>query len=328
VLADNNLKLMMRYIYCICFLVGGMGLPLLAKSAAAADLTPSSTGKGAKGIPSSSNSAATADAKKPSARKREVTAADLVPSTSGKGTKGVPTDSTTTEVAAAKAPAEKRHETPVTSDATRATIAASSLASNGQPAPAPAHADKKAAVTTPKAVTTAPSPTKSSIAKSTPEKTESASSREPVASEEPGIEARLARVTAYWAGEGDYYTGRCMSATGVHLHDGHCAVDPNIIPYGSIVEIAGVGKFLAVDTGSAVISRTAAREAGHTLAERSAIVVDVFFEDARDGERFAAGAAKFVRITWWTPHSVASENAAAGGLFAEENWTKIQSKQL
>ena len=138
----------------------------------------------------------------------------------------------------------------------------------------------------------------------------------------------LARVTAYWAGEGDYYTGRCISATGVHLHDGHCAVDPNIIPYGSVVDIAGVGKHLAVDTGSAVISRTAAREAGRTVAERNALVVDLFFEDARDGERFAAGAAKFVSISWWTPSSNGTQARAARGLFADENWTKIQSKQL
>ena len=138
---------------------------------------------------------------------------------------------------------------------------------------------------------------------------------------------RLARVTAYWAGEGDYYTGRCLSATGVRLHDGHCAVDPNIIPYGSIVEIAGVGKYLAVDTGSAVVSRTAAREGGHNSAERNALVVDVFFEDAREGEKFAAGSAKFVSISWWTPRSADSE-ARARGLFADEDWAKIQGKQL
>ncbi len=94
---------------------------------------------------------------------------------------------------------------------------------------------------------------------------------------------RLARVTAYWRDEGDYYTGRCLSATGVRLHDGHCAVDPNIIPYGSVVDIKGVGTFLAVDTGSAVISRTAAREGGQTSAQRHAIVVDLFFRQPPRG---------------------------------------------
>jgi len=142
------------------------------------------------------------------------------------------------------------------------------------------------------------------------------------------VSGRLARVTAYWAAEGDYYTERCISATGVRLHDGHCAVDPSIIPYGSVVEIAGVGKFLAVDTGSAVISRTAAREGGHTSEERNAIVVDLFFEDRSEGEKFAASAAKYVAINWWTPTSMGSEAKAARSLFAEEDWSKIQSKQL
>ena len=141
-------------------------------------------------------------------------------------------------------------------------------------------------------------------------------------------DSRLARVTAYWAAEGDYYTERCISATGVRLHDGHCAVDPNIIPYGSVVDIEGVGKFLAVDTGSAVISRTAAREGGHTEAERQAIVIDLFFEDRDAGERFAAGDAKYVSVSWWTPTSMGVDAKAARGLFAEEDWTKIQSKQL
>ncbi len=139
---------------------------------------------------------------------------------------------------------------------------------------------------------------------------------------------RLARVTAYWACEGDYYTRHGIAATGVRLHDGHCAVDPNIIPYGSVVTIAGVGKFLAVDTGSAVISRTAAREAGHTSAERNAIVVDVFFDNRSDGEQFASRDAKWASVSWWTPTSTASQAKQARGLFAEEDWTKINGKQL
>jgi 3D (Asp-Asp-Asp) domain-containing protein len=139
---------------------------------------------------------------------------------------------------------------------------------------------------------------------------------------------RLARVTAYWACEGDYYTRHGISATGVRLHDGHCAVDPNIIPYGSVVTIAGVGKFLAVDTGSAVISRTAAREGGHTSAERNAIVVDVFFADRDEGERFASSDAKWAPVSWWTPTSTASQAKQARSLFAEEDWTKINGKQL
>jgi 3D (Asp-Asp-Asp) domain-containing protein len=142
------------------------------------------------------------------------------------------------------------------------------------------------------------------------------------------IIGRLARLTAYWEGEGDYYTGRGVSATGIHLHGGHCAVDPSIIPYGSVVDIPGVGQFLAVDTGSAVISREAAREGGRTRAERSALVIDLFFEHPRDGERFAAEAPKFVPISWWTPSSTSHAAMAARSVFADEDWNKIYNKQL
>ncbi len=117
------------------------------------------------------------------------------------------------------------------------------------------------------------------------------------------LSGRLARLTAYWAGEGDYYTGKHLASTGIHLHGGVCAVDPSIIPYGSVVVIPGLGQFLAADTGSAVISRAAAREAGRTLAERSALVIDIFFEDSSEGQAFAAQQPKFVSISWWTPSS-------------------------
>jgi 3D (Asp-Asp-Asp) domain-containing protein len=139
---------------------------------------------------------------------------------------------------------------------------------------------------------------------------------------------RLARLTAYWAGEGDYYTGRHLSSTGIHLHGGLCAVDPSIIPYGSVVVIPGVGQFLAADTGSAVVSREAAREAGRTLAERSALVIDIFFDRRSDGEAFAAEQPKFVPISWWTPSSNSNAAQAARGVFADEDWNKIYSKQL
>jgi 3D (Asp-Asp-Asp) domain-containing protein len=139
---------------------------------------------------------------------------------------------------------------------------------------------------------------------------------------------RLARLTAYWAGEGDYYTGRHLSSTGIHLHGGLCAVDPSIIPYGSVVVIPGVGQFLAADTGSAVVSREAAREAGRTLAERGALVIDIYFDRRSDGEAFAAEKPVFVPISWWTPSSNSNAAQAARNVFADEDWNKIYSKQL
>jgi 3D (Asp-Asp-Asp) domain-containing protein len=90
----------------------------------------------------------------------------------------------------------------------------------------------------------------------------------------------LARVTVYWASGGrgsDRWTRRHICSTGARLAAGHCAVDPRRIPYGSRVTLPDA-TLLAVDTGSAVVSRKAARRAGQTAIERSALVVDRFFE--------------------------------------------------
>jgi len=90
----------------------------------------------------------------------------------------------------------------------------------------------------------------------------------------------LARVTVYWASGGrgsDRWSRRHICATGARLRPGHCAVDPRRIPYGSRVTLPD-GTLLAVDTGSAVVSRKAARRSGRTALERNALVIDRFFE--------------------------------------------------
>src|SRR5256885_16643775 len=91
----------------------------------------------------------------------------------------------------------------------------------------------------------------------------------------------LARVTVYWAHGGrgaDRYTRQHKSATGLRLQQGHCAVDPKKIPYGSRVVLPDGSALSAVDTGSAVRNRKAARRTGRTTYERNAIVIDKFFE--------------------------------------------------
>jgi 3D (Asp-Asp-Asp) domain-containing protein len=100
----------------------------------------------------------------------------------------------------------------------------------------------------------------------------------------PAVFAReqslLARVTVYWASGGggsDRWTRRHICSTGARLRAGHCAVDPRRIPYGSRVTLPDA-TLLAVDTGSAVVSRKAARRIGRTALERSAVVIDRFFE--------------------------------------------------
>src|SRR5437763_3630500 len=83
----------------------------------------------------------------------------------------------------------------------------------------------------------------------------------------------FARVTSYWREEGQLRA----AWNGARLRNGHCAVDPKKIPYGSRIQL-GDEELLAVDTGPAVVSRKAARLSGHNEAERSAVVVDRYFE--------------------------------------------------
>jgi len=84
----------------------------------------------------------------------------------------------------------------------------------------------------------------------------------------------LARVTVYWPGEG---SGRSAAWNGARLREDHCAVDPKKIPYGSKISF-GDTECIAVDTGPDVVKRKAARSLGGTTAERSAIVIDRFFD--------------------------------------------------
>jgi 3D (Asp-Asp-Asp) domain-containing protein len=283
---------MIRHFYWICLLVLSMGSPVLAKTSANDRPQPSTT------TPSSKT-----------------------------GNKVIPTSS---PVAKTKEQAPKKSVVTITPDTSRGAVSPALLAKQQAATalanPAPSRPEPRVAEHS-----SSPVIRNNSIvlSGSIPVRTSSGSPLLVSSDNDRGESGgRLARVTAYWAGEGDYYTGRCMSATGVRLHDGHCAVDPNIIPYGSVVTIAGVGRYLAVDTGSAVISRTAAREGGHTDAQRHAIVVDVFFENRSEGERFAAGDAKYVSISWYTPTAMNDEAKSARNSFADENWTKIQSKQL
>ena len=89
-----------------------------------------------------------------------------------------------------------------------------------------------------------------------------------------GERSALARVTVYWHGEG---SGANAAWNGARLRDGHCAVDPKKIPYGSKV-VFHDAECVAVDSGPAVVNRKAARLCGRSATERKAIVIDRFFE--------------------------------------------------
>jgi hypothetical protein len=112
-------------------------------------------------------------------------------------------------------------------------------------------------------------------------------------------EAVLARVTSYWANEG---ASGLYASTGKRLRSGHCAVDPTRIPYGSTVVFPD-RVCTAVDTGSAVVSRKAARLCGRTANQLKAIVVDRFFETKREADAWSNANSEFMTLRVVPPRS-------------------------
>ena len=111
--------------------------------------------------------------------------------------------------------------------------------------------------------------------------------------------SKFARVTVYWPGEG---SGKSAAWNGTRLHEEHCAVDPEKIPYGSKVRF-GDGECVAVDTGPDVVKRKAARSLVKTSAERNAIVVDRFFEKKEKALDWAKTHPEFMIVQVHTPES-------------------------
>ena len=107
----------------------------------------------------------------------------------------------------------------------------------------------------------------------------------------------LARVTVYWHSKGSGANGAWK---GVPLIDGHCAVDPRKIPYGSHVVFKD-GECVAVDSGPDVVSRKAARLSGQNPAERNAIVIDRFFETKEKALSWAKSNPHFMVVQVCTP---------------------------
>ncbi|MEY2440071.1 MAG: hypothetical protein QOI34_1456 [Verrucomicrobiota bacterium] len=139
------------------------------------------------------------------------------------------------------------------------------------------------------------------------------------AREQERSESLLARVTVYWASGGrgsDRYTRQHKCATGMRLRDGHCAVDPKKIPYGSNIVFPDGTKLAAVDTGTAVRTRKAARLSGRTINEKNALVVDRFFETKRQALAWANTHPHFIPIRVIRPHQqlVSSGRAQPGAL--------------
>src|SRR5207248_4601289 len=121
-------------------------------------------------------------------------------------------------------------------------------------------------------------------------------------------ESLLARITVYWPGEGQV---RACS-NGARLRAGHCAVDPKRIPFGSHVLFPDT-TCLAVDSGPAVVSRSAARSCGRTAAQRSAIVIDRFFDSKEAALSWERAHPHFMTVRILPPgvRAQANENVAA-----------------
>ena len=112
-----------------------------------------------------------------------------------------------------------------------------------------------------------------------------------------GEHSALARVTVYWK---DKASGANAAGNGVQLREGHCAVDPKKIPYGSKV-VFHDAECVAVDTGPDVVNRKAARICARSAAERNAIVIDRFFDAKQHALAWAKANPDFMIVQVRTP---------------------------
>jgi len=110
-------------------------------------------------------------------------------------------------------------------------------------------------------------------------------------------QSAFARITVYWHREG---SGEHASWNGDRLQNGHCAVDPKRIPYGSKVVFPDA-TCVAVDSGPGVVSRKAARSWGRNAAERNAIVIDRFFDTKQEAIAWTRAHPHFITVRILTP---------------------------
>jgi len=116
----------------------------------------------------------------------------------------------------------------------------------------------------------------------------------------------LVRVTTYWREEGQLRA----AWNGARLRNGHCAVDPKKIRYGSRI-LLGDEELIAVDTGPAVVTRKAARLSGRNEAERNAVVIDRYFEKKSQAVAWEKSHPHFMKVRLLSPGAVASKKSGA-----------------
>ena len=120
-------------------------------------------------------------------------------------------------------------------------------------------------------------------------------------------QSTLARVTTYWREEGQLRA----AWNGARLRNGHCAVDPKKIRYGSKI-LLGDEELIAVDTGPAVVSRKAARLSGRNATERNAVVIDRYFETKSQAVAWEKSHPHFMKMQVLNPGTVVSRGSGAG----------------
>jgi hypothetical protein len=111
----------------------------------------------------------------------------------------------------------------------------------------------------------------------------------------------LARVTTYWREEGQFRA----AWNGARLRNGHCAVDPKKIRYGSKI-LLGDEELIAVDTGPAVVNRKAARLSGRNEAERNAVVIDRYFETKSQAVAWEKSHPHFMKVQVLSPRAASA----------------------
>jgi hypothetical protein len=114
----------------------------------------------------------------------------------------------------------------------------------------------------------------------------------------------LVRVTTYWREEGQLRA----AWNGARLRNGHCAVDPKKIRYGSKI-LLGDEELIAVDTGPAVVNRKAARRSGRNEAERNAVVIDRYFETKSQAVAWEKSHPHFMKVRVLSPCAVVSNKS-------------------
>lgn len=99
----------------------------------------------------------------------------------------------------------------------------------------------------------------------------------------------IARITFYYPNEAK---SGFKSAKGDRLIPWKsAAVCFRTIPYGSKIKVPGLGNFIAQDTGSAVISRKAAKKFGKNVP-----VIDICVTDRKELKRISQEFPKFVEV--------------------------------